>query len=242
MEKIIYLSLPRIYFDTNVLIDATLNKIRNLGAKEQKNKDDATKLWTTWNGQPIRISPFVIGEFISKGGTPDYNKSTEDMLNILYGNILPKCEIVNAKIGRDSALLQKLNWIEKFSLAKVEIEAEVDINGKPAGRQKIGRLLDVNLTSWNYNSTKESKIHFTKIYSFNYEAPYFETVLFKTASDIAIQKNLHLADAMHLVYATREEVDIIVSSDEKFLKYGESIKSPEIEVKSPGQIIKEYNI
>ncbi len=224
------------------MLDATIDKILNLGPKEQKNIKDAKRLWTNWNGQPIRISPFVIGEFISKGVTPNYNKSTKEMLNTLYGDILPKCEIVNAKVGRDSALLQNLNWIEKFSLAKVEMEGEVDVNGKPVGRQKIGRLLDVNLTSWSYGLTQEDKIHISKIYSFNYEAPYFETVLFKTASDIAIQKNLHLADAMHLVYATREEVDIIVSSDEKFLKYGKSTKSPEIEVKSPEDIIKEYNL
>ena len=36
---------------------------------EQKNKNDATKLGANWKGQPIGISPFVIGEFISKCGT-----------------------------------------------------------------------------------------------------------------------------------------------------------------------------
>lgn len=85
----------------------------------------------------------------------------------------------------------------------------------PIGLREVEMGFDVKYNLWRrgFPPNPDDKLLFTKITSGKFVAPYFEFELFKKASEIAIDKKIPLGDALHLIYATPDKVDILVTHD-----------------------------
>jgi hypothetical protein len=89
------------------------------------------------------------------------------------------------------------------------------------------RLLTPNLESFEIRGSEGGKPRvrdFTEIRNLSIQAPAFEILLFQKASEMAIQTDIHLTDALHILYAVNGGVDVIVTNDEEFLKIKKSEK------------------
>ncbi len=239
--KIEDLTLPRIYFDSDTLIDALLVERKSLEEKEKEKKEDAKRLYENWRGPPIRVSPFTIGEFIAIGRKDKYGYCLQQLLEIVSNEINPpKFELIYAEISEDSEIITNINSTHRWLFASFEVEGDATLNGSPIGKRNFGMGLDVKKYLWTKGLPSENeKLIFTKIDSVKYTAPYFELVLFKKASEIAIKSKIALGDAIHLVYATPDKVDVLLTNDKKFLKVDKK-NSNGIKIKRPRYILDQY--
>ncbi len=209
------LRLPRIYLDSNVLIDALLPEKKPLGKDKQTMKDAAKVLWENWRGPAIRISPHCIAEFIAVGKSAEYRYDFDYLFGVISNEIVPpKCEFIYAELNDDPEISESLNSLQRWTFASFEIEGEATLNGKPIRSYNIGMGFDIRKNLWTKGFAKTNEnLTFTKVTSSKYIAPYFELALFKKASEIAINYKIPLGDALHLIYTTPDKIDILVTHD-----------------------------
>jgi len=142
------LNLPRIYIDANVLISAILESDpvwkRNNPNEYNRRRDyidTSYKIYDRWKPQNLKTSPFAVGEFISKGQTPQLEgKTYDEMLDIVNRSILSKCQIVYSNLKFPKLIRINEEWKKFWILA--EAEGEVPIDGTPT---KIKRVLGIGL-------------------------------------------------------------------------------------------------
>ena len=241
-------NLPKIYFDTDPVVDIFLKEI-----KPQKNKNknkkikNAKELWDHWSGEPIKISPYVIGEFIATARSKRYDYSLEEIFNIISNEIIPKCEIIYAKVSPDSKILD-MPIFEKYALLRVDFEGKATIFNEPIDQHQVSYMLTKDLFNENWESfdtfTKgiEPGLSFDNKPKIAISSAYFELEFFKKASEFALDYDIPLKDAIHLVYATQEKVDIIVACCEHFQSAAKEIKTKfGIEIYSPEDLLKQLH-
>ncbi|MCX9025199.1 MAG: hypothetical protein OIN85_03775 [Candidatus Methanoperedens sp.] len=207
--------------------------------------EKATELWKRWSGEPIRISPYLIGEFIAASSSKRFHYSPDEVFNIINNEIIPKCEMIYAKLPPDTAI----SILTKYGLLGLEFEGEATIFNKPIGRHKASFQItkDIFQGNWDdYDLWKkgiEPGLSFTNKPEITISSTFFEIEFFRKASEFSQEFDMALKDAIHLIYATQEKVDIIVASCEDFRKAAQKIeKKFGIEVYSPEQILSQLPI
>ncbi len=196
------LTLPRIYLDANVLIDALLTEKKPLERDRKAMKEEAKKLWENWRGPAIKVSPHSIAEFIAVGKSDEYRYNFKYLLGVIKNDIAPpKCEFIHAELGDDKETLDNINAFHKWLFASFKIEGEAILNGMPIGLREVEMGFDVKYNLWRrgFPLNPDDKLLFTNVTSGKFVAPYFEFELFKKASEIAIDKKIPLGDALHFM-------------------------------------------
>ncbi len=222
-----HLVLDRIYVDTNVLISATLEsdlKWQEEHCSEAKNKEvqiaTSREIFAKWDTQNLRLSPYTLGEFISKG-KKRFNKTHEEMLALVSEIMGKKCTLLQSTITeRQVPTLSKDYDDNLWQLANINLEGEIeDESTKSLSKGSVRIIVNTSgmvSTSWGgFGSTIDNpKI---KILSkVEYSAPAYEMMLFSKAAEMSLKYDINLSDAIHLVYAKDDEIDIIVSNDADF--------------------------
>lgn len=207
--------------------------------------EKATELWKRWSGEPIRISPYLIGEFIAASRRKKYHYSPDEVVNIIKDEIIPKCKIIYAKLSPDPQVLD-MPIFEKYGLLRVDFEGKATISNRRIDRHQASFMISKDLTG-KYGKWKdldkwtkgiEPGLSFINEPEIAISSTYFEFEFFRKASEFALEFDIPFKDAIHLVYATQEKVDIIVASCEHFRNTAQKIeKKFGIEVYSPEQIL-----
>ncbi len=216
---------------------------KNLGESKKIKIEKAKELWDSWNGEPIRISPYLIGEFIAAARSERYHHSPDEVFNIINNEIIPKCEVIYAKLPPDPAIFN-MPILMKYGLLGMEFEGEATIFNKSIGRHKAHFQItkDIYQGNWkDYDIFKkdiEPGLDFTNKPETTISSTYFEIAFFRKASEFSQEFDICLKDAIHLIYATQEKVDIIVASCKDFRKAAKEIKRKlGIEIYSPEEIL-----
>ena len=245
---------PRLYLDTNVLIDAILE----IDPKKAERRNASRAILNNWEqngarGGGMSVSPYVIGEFIAKGRTAPHNKSFSDMIKLVETYILPRCQILYTSFSLEEISSLNPEGDRAWILAKKNIRGMGIIRET---KEKLG-ILDFE-TIWGMDMSEVISygggLPYGKMPPVDHvvpetveegsiQAPAFEILLFNIASELAIKYKMHLSDAIHLLYANTREIDIIVSNDNKLRKSWESIDpslKPRLEIVSSIDIIKRF--
>jgi len=164
-------------------------------------------------------------------------------LKIINNEIIPKCEMVYAKLPPDPAIFD-MPILMKYGLLGMEFEGEATIFNKPVGKRKASFQItkDIFRGNWaDYDLWKkdiEPGLSFINKPEITISSTYFEIEFFRKASEFSQEFDISLKDAIHLIYATQEKVDIIVASCEDFRKAAKEIKRKlGIEIYSPEEIL-----
>lgn len=234
------LYLPRIYLDSNIFVSAILEsdqKWQKRHMNEAKNKDAEIKtaydLYNKWEPLRMKTSLFAISEFIATGRSDRFNKTFDEMIEITAKKILSKCEILYANfiVPKPSAIDKR--WSKFWMLGKCLARGQMnDGKGNTIGTQELGTILTTDMRIVHFSGGSPSGIGFPnpnqikieKIEQIEYGAPAFEILLFNKASEIAIEYNIHLSDALH-IYHAKNVAEYFVTNDKKFIKNWEKIDS-----------------
>jgi len=238
----------RLYLDTNVLVSAVLKSDPEWQRVHQGDvRRDAQVIETSrkilladylYKLKP-KTSVYAIGEFISKGRTEKFGKKTfEEMYKLVSKEIFTRCEVINAELHQQG--LPKIDsiWEKYWMFAKIHCNAEtIDRrNNQPAGVKDLQFLLALTETGvypmmgGGVGPPIDLKnVKIVKLNSIECSAPAFEILLFTKASEIANEYNIHLQDAIHVLYA-QGNAEYIITNDSKFCKQWEV--NPEFRAKS----------
>ncbi len=235
----VILKSTKLYFDTDPIVDIfcpgkkTVNKVKIKKAEE---------LWNRWSGEPIRISPYLISEFIARARNKGY--SINDILDIVNKRILPKCKIITAKLPSDSAILDNMPFLDKYGLLTVDFKGEATIDNIPIGQHSASFVLSKDLLhgTWSvfdkWTEGIQPGLSFINTPEITIGATYFEIEFFKKVSELSLEFKMRLKDSIHLLYAIQEKVDIIVANCDDFRNAAPEIKRKfGIEVYSPNEVL-----
>jgi predicted nucleic acid-binding protein len=239
------LSLKRLYIDTESLLYVFLDR-SNPSPDDIAKMKNARKLWSCFKGDKIRISPYVIGEFISVGNRK-YGRPVDKLVKIINEQVIPKCKVLTAKVQPDptTAVLDSVffnDYKKKYTVLCMRFKGEATIDNKRAGIHEVSFAVSKDLWHGDWRDydvwTKDvvKGLSFINKPQITLSAPYFELGFFQKASDFTEKYKLPLKDAIHLVYVNREEVDIIVTTDTDFDK----VKLDGIEIMPPEKVVNKY--
>jgi predicted nucleic acid-binding protein len=225
---------PRLYLDTNVLIEAILeSNLKWLKANPQEPKKlesikSSLELYNNRQSLKLMTSAFSIAEFIAQGCRKEFgSKSFDEMLDIVTSKILPpNLDMIHTGLSfKQSPKIDK-KWERYWLFAELKARGEaIDDKGTALGEMDFTFLLDL----WGRfisgcgggvpekTDFKTFKPKITKINVSSYSAPAFEIMLFYKATEIAIDVGLKLPDAIHVLCA-KGKADIIVTNDGDFSK------------------------
>jgi len=250
---------PRLYLDTNVLIDAILET----DPKKNERINTSKAILYSWKervalGGGLNVSPYVIGEFISKGQKEPFKKSFSEMIELVENHIRVRCKILYTSFSLEDISSLNPKWNKGWMLAKKQVRGmgiiletkekvgifdfemiwNMTLNEIPSFGGRFPLEMDISeIMRKNYHIIPED------IRSGSIQAPAFEILLFNMASELAIKYKIHLSDSIHFLYSKRKDVDIIVSNDKKFRKRWESIDpklKTRLEIKSSKEIVERF--
>jgi len=256
MSKPIRSYLPRIYLDSNVLVAAILEsdkKWQRTHSKEAKSRHidikTSNELYTKWEPKCMKTSLFAISEFIATGRSDKFNKTFDEMMEIVAKKILSKCKILYANFIVPKPSVIDKRWENFWILGKSSARGLMsDKQGNSLGMQELGTILTIDMHLVNHISggiplglgfTNPSEVVIDKLEQMEYGAPAFEILLFNKASELAIAYNIHLSDAIH-IYHAQNVAEYFVTNDKNFIKSWEKI-DPELKKKAYVQPITSKN-
>jgi hypothetical protein len=231
------LTLIPSYIDTNILINATLESDKIWQRKHkgdfQRKKDEikfSNKLLHNWNPDMLCTSRYSIAEFFMKGQTGAFEKSFEDLNNILQNDILPNCRLLPAMfsdINYPSGLGNKDDW------KALEINWQFDnfrkyLIVKKDGVSSISRYGGLKNTGDNIFDYQEGNL-----ISINYECPTMEYLIFNEICKMEISANIGLKDMLHLIYVKGNSINYFVTHDNKLKEALNELKSKGIMICYP---------
>lgn len=239
MSKPIRLYLPRIYLDSNVLVSAILEsdpKWQRIHSKEAKAKRVEIKtsndLYSEWEPKRMKTSLFAISEFIATGRSDRFNKTFNEMMDIVAKEILSKCEILYANFVVPNPSVIDKRWNNFWILGKSSARGLMsDGKGNSLGMQELGAILTIDMRLVKHIAggvplgvgfPNPSEVIIEKLEQMQYGSPAFEILLFNKASELAISYNIHLSDAIH-IYHAQNAAEFFVTNDKKFIKSWDKI-------------------
>jgi len=193
-----------------------------------------------------KTSVYSISEFISKGRRR-FGKTFAEMYKLISKEVFPRCEVINAELHQQGQGLPKIDsqWEKHFIFSDIHCKGDmIDRKDKqPLSIKDLKFIL--SLTSTGVYHSKMGGVAFgppypdlnnvkiVKLKSIKCSAPAYEILLFTKASEIANEYNLHLGDALHVLYA-QGNAEIILTNDAKFHKQWDD--NPEFRQKSGLQV------
>jgi len=226
-----------LYLDTDVLVSAVLEsdpRWQQDNQGEYRKKADeigaSRKILLAdylYDEKP-KTSLYAISEFISKGRREDFGKKTfAEMFDLVSQDIFSRCEVVNAELHEEGLPKIDSQWEKYWMFARVRCDADaVDRkSGQPSGAKDFDFVL--SLTKEGIGSVKGisgfgspksfGNIKIVRFNTIDVSAPAFEILLFTRASEIANKYDIHLGDALHVLYA-QGNAECILTNDAKFYK------------------------
>jgi len=219
--------LFRIYLDTCVLVSAIFESDpawQQIHQKEAKSKNEeiqASKTILKTNICELKTSTYALGEFISMGRAKKFGKTLQEMFNLMSAEIFPRCDILPSNLAFQDIPKLDEKWRKIWTFAEINCNADIkDVrSGESLGSRNISCSLSKDLVCMHTKDGMENfgDFEIEKFNSLEYRAPAFEIMLFTKASEIAIRCNIHLTDALHILYA-QGNADFILTNDEEFYK------------------------
>jgi len=219
--------LFRIYLDTCVLVSAILEsdpawqQIHQKEAKIKNEEIQASKTILSTKICELKTSTYALGEFISMGRAKKFGKTLQEMFNLMSGEIFPRCDILSSNLAFQDIPKLDEKWGKIWTFAEINCTVNIkDVrSGEYLGSRNISCSLSKDLVCMHTKDGRENfgDFEIEKFNSLEYPAPAFEIMLFTKASEIAIRCNIHLTDALHILYA-QGNTDIILTNDEEFYK------------------------
>jgi len=208
-----------------------------MAAGRDRERHLAHRIAEKWLPANVVVSPYVIGEFIQRGQREPFNKTLDEMRSTVNDKVLAsKFNLPGFRLGF-AKLDGRLSEIYKSGLeAKYLISAE--IQGDATDEQ--GRVFR-RARSWVRISRKgqsqrsimvtgtpllevpdPERVVFDERSSVEVMAPAFELVFFDRAARLVAETGVNWKDAFHYLYATWENADAIITTDETFISQFES--------------------
>jgi rRNA-processing protein FCF1 len=242
---------PRIYLDTCVLADATLERgSRNTSESVRSEIPVAKQIFRNWPKENLFISPFVIGELIELGKR--YDKTEDEMVEVVTGQVLPRCTVIYAEETELASIarLYSAVGVESNFAFNVDFKGEatdekgilhndahrnhiVLFNGQFADSIFEGLPEDAEILRGNavLRKTEVERV----------SAPVFELALFHRLAHIVHETNIPWKDAFHLYYARKENCFRILTNDGKMIRKLKNIPNGLGKPVSPSQFKKEMS-
>ena len=169
----------------------------------------------------LKTSTYALGEFISMGRAKKFGKTLQEMFNLMSGEIFPRCDILSSNLAFQDIPKLDEKWGKIWTFAEINCTVNIkDVrSGEYLGSRNTSCSLSKDLVCMHTKDGRENfgDFEIEKFNSLEYQAPAFEIMLFTKASEIAIRCNIHLTDALHILYA-QGNTDIILTNDEEFYK------------------------
>lgn len=245
----------RVYMDTDVLISAILEsdpewqRDHKVEAKRRSQVIQASNMIFTadymqrWKP---KTSVYSISEFISTGRRR-FGKTFTEMYELISKEVFPRCEVINAELHQQGQGLPKIDsqWEKHWIFSDIHCKGDmVDRrSNKPLEMRDLKFISSLTSTGVYHSKMGGvvsgtsypdlNKVRIAKLKSIKCSAPAFEILLLIKASEIANEYNLHLSDALHILYA-QGNAGIILTNDEKFHKQWD--KNPKFQQKSGLQV------
>jgi hypothetical protein len=173
-----------------------------LEKSKEKKIEKAKELWNRWSGEPIRISPYLIGEFIAASSSERYRYSLDEIFNIINNKMIfikindekiPKCKIIHAKLSPNPKILN-MPIFEKYGLLHVDFEGEATISNKPQDRHQVSFVISKDFSGkygkWDdfdkFTRGIEPGLSFINEPEITISSTYFELEFFRKASEFAL--------------------------------------------------------
>jgi len=232
----------RCYLDTDVLVSAILESDPNWQKKHSKDAQSrAEKIQASEKvlfseylyAEKPKTSVFAISEFISKGRTERFGKKTfGEMYDIVSKEVSSRCEIINAEISQQGLPKIDSQWEKYWMFANISCNAEtIDRrNNQPLGPKDLTFIYSLTQAGVHSSigfggSLPLPEPKYMKIVKFNSiqcSAPAFEILLFTKASEIANEYDIHLGDAIHVLYAQGNAEHIITNDSDFYKKWNDN--------------------